>query len=209
MPFALPDYPTAEPDRPLVLYDGMTTFDASVNLPTRNDPVDLAVTHDFGGVDVFAALGEDLTVGATASTSTIPGAIGVSASFGATTDGVDVWVQRVRISHKVVLQPHRLALFAFVASELVERSGGHAVDVGGALELEAQLQTHVGLDLGAYGYTYPFSSASLDFRDFVTPFAQANLTFHHWDFYVGVALGDVTRELSATASVGLTKRWGR
>lgn len=214
-------------DRPLVMYAGMTSLDISEDLyrysagTTRYDnEFDLYVEHSFGPVAIaFHGVGiethfelsvplycdDELTA---TFTNDVPQTY-LKYAYGEAIDYV----------HKARVVPHVLALYENVSVGVFEESltpamasasAGSAWGASIGASAQVQLAPRLALDVGG-GAFFPVthsSSLQIDPRASGDAHVEIAQTFHAWDLYAYIGLGDITDTHYLYGSAGFVHRWG-
>lgn len=231
-------YPTALPDRPLVLPCGATELEISEELYTYVQSMtdmngnmtrerigfaddynlDIRASHAFRNVEVMAFL--DQRAGATVSidTFTIPSTISVGAAFtGPQKDDRYNHSQFAAASHKLVLVPGRFSISGGARVSVTETRGivdmmdveGGIVRAGAGATGYVQLGWRFAAQGGASFSAPLWQTDGFEAKATLEVSAFLLVALRRWDFYVGGALGDITRsEPSTYFTFGFKKRWG-
>jgi hypothetical protein len=230
-----PAYPQAITDRPITLYPGMSQFDfgfefskelsSTVDADGRTTTTVVGEQHPYshfayalGNVELDVGAGRIVTTGASIATRTFPAVVGLSFGFGAPqADGSLYFDQYASLSHKLVIDPGRVAVFGSVGAGLSEarwnRAGvltdSHGVSLGATAIGELQLSERVGLYVGLEVNVPVSYSSSVETWTPVTIYATPLVAMGQWDASVTVGLTGANGEALPSFSIGAAKRWGR
>ena len=237
-PAPAPEYPETVVDRPLVMLPGMTAFDAAEELSsyvtttvdamgnmtsTRHlgHALELSMTHAVGAVQLsFDAIGIYLTGSAQVA---IGDRSRVSVSFAWADPQATVhyyYGEHASYGYRYPLVEHRVALWAaanvYAAEEaltptMAPASSGSilSASVGGAVEVQLTSRLAVDVTVGPELLLGKSAALMLDVPSTsLGGHIQVTQTFHHWDFYVWIADGDLTRGRRPYGAIGFEHRWG-
>ena len=234
---APPAYPTSSVDRPVLLFDGMTTVDVSgevehlpdgaldlsdasaVTAHTRTTP-GLALAHSFGRVRI-GAYGTRDAAGASVAvqSSEVPwGYVELAAQDLAVGAGGGYdYKQSLSYFYKKLVTPHRFAFYMGFGANIAElkitlptavTTAGHIAAIAVNVAGEVQITERLSAALTARVDSVVDHSKELPSDQYLDAGVRIRVATHRFDLYGTFAFPDVTHTTALAASVGALCRFG-